>query len=138
MSNQGYQAGNYCGSVQLLIKNADQLRPLFNHKRFTINDLDPDDFDTKRPADYIRMLKEGNAIEKVDEKEITGSRGKSRLIGVWEWNEGLWNRMMDYYDNRNELPCGCRVQFQNERGVDGYSCKACGAVYSREVIEQFL
>jgi hypothetical protein len=84
----------------------------------------------------IRVLQEKSAIIKVEGHHTNEVRNK------YQWKEGVKERLKEYYQSMDTLPCGHRSHIFNTE--DGLSCKYCKQIndeepiYTKETVKECL
>lgn len=99
---------------------------------FTVRDMEADE-DTGQGI--IMTLARAGCIDWDERKQYEPGE---KAIKVWEWQK-MRTELVEYYENRDELPCGDRPHIPAHTDENGkYICKYCGAKHSRGVIENAL
>jgi len=108
----------------------DDLAPVLYKSEFTIRDLNDDGM---RHVTLLRWMTKTGALEKVD----TEYEACNKKYTVYKWQE-CQGELQQYYEDRNELPCGCRAHIPPERDGEMFVCKHCGDKHTRQVIKESL
>jgi len=107
---------------------------LYRDDPFTIRDMDGQAKRDNRAV--LRTLRDCGAIVKNQRIYPEGNGGKKLIQYEWAKHQAY---LQEYYENRNELPCGHRSHIPPERTEDGgYICKFCGEAVSRQAVENAL
>jgi hypothetical protein len=99
---------------------------------FDIRDIKDKLPDTKTPQMWMQHLHKEDVVTRAG-KVHTG-RG---TVNKWEWREGANKWLLDYAEQMNTLPCGCRSHIPSDIGADSDTgtCKNCGKVHDKEVFK---
>jgi len=122
----------YGSATKSALRNRiDEYSEVLYEDTFKCEDLDAG---KQESQSIIQHLKSNNAIRSKEEikDEVSG-----KYINVWEWTEQQAH-LQEHWENRDELPCGCRSHIPGEQDGDTYYCKFCGDAHSRETIKECL
>jgi len=107
------------GKMSALRNRIDDIEPYLYEQRFVSKEIDDGDRHTPR------YLKRQGAIFVVDTIYRENSKGKQRAHNLYEWVEPVRQKLIDYYENRDVLPCGHRPHIWNAPAFDGLMCQVC-------------
>jgi len=103
---------------------------------FTVEDLDGD---YEKTQSRLMMLNRSNAVTIIGEDKVKRGHNRHKYINIYAWNPDVQDRLQDYHEELDELPCSCRPHVPPETDENGlYICKHCGDKHPREVIENAL
>ena len=127
------KASRQYGSATLsaLRNRIDEYHEVLDCETFMASDLDGNEMAAQS---IISFLKAQDAIHSVDTKQTDKS---NKLYNVWGWRN-YQDDLQEHWEERNELPCGCRAHIPAERDGDTYYCKFCGDSHNRETIKEAL
>jgi len=131
MSNAQHKPSYGSATLAALKNRIDDYADVLYEDQFLCEDMAAD---RQEAQATIGFLKHHDAIESA-EKFV--SKPDNKTINRWTWTQ-FQEDLQDYYESRNELPCGCRTHIPPERDGDTYYCKFCGQGHGRDVIKEAL
>lgn len=126
-------SGLSSGAAEWTLKHYDELAPLLAvDEPFRFDDIATEfgdgpgilDMDIRRAASAKGVL------QKVERKRVRGN-----VFHTWELVPGA-KQLLEDYEREDSLPCGHRISWENVE--EGYRCKVCGEIHSREAVEAVL
>jgi hypothetical protein len=124
------------------LKNrVERIRPLLKHETFVPVDVTfPEDINRRAT---VQMLNQIGAIKQVETVGRIDKFDKQRQRTKWAWKKDYRETILEWLQDRNELPCGHRSHIHNPKEVDGLSCKYCREkgrepIYSKSVVKEAL
>jgi hypothetical protein len=126
-------------NLQRLRKNFHTIKPFLEMDgEWTVVDADVPD---GRESDGLALLHRAGAIEDVGKHSYSRDGAGGRTVNVWVWDERYKERLQEYQDGLDVLPCGHHWHVCNPPDVAGYSCRHCPPddkpEYTRDEIEEY-
>lgn len=118
------------GHIARLRNYVDEFAEVLDQQEFLADELDCDE---NSKQTIINLLKTTGAIEA---NGRVGHTNRSKTI-KWRW-KNYREELQEYLEQRDTLPCNCRVHIPPERDGDTYYCKFCGSPHSRKTVNEAL
>lgn len=135
MSKSKYQTTSSQGAIARLENIADDFAVVLDQQTFWTSEL-PGGKQQQRAT--VARLKSCGAVESIGmhKKELQDNHGS--YVNKWEWTKHR-DCLIDYMEDRDELPCGDRAHIPPETNEQGqYLCKFCGTPYTEAAIRRAL
>jgi len=124
-----------------------ELAPLFEVEyggRFTVRDIDG--VGNRKISQVLKHARSHGAVRVVDTKRYERtdkSKTKSRPLNVWQWDADVRQRLEEYWEDSNKLPCGHKAHIYNDRANEQLGCRYCAEEdthpeYSQELVKELL
>jgi len=133
------------GQLEQLQNNIERLEPLFQagpEETWTAREIEGDN---KAIMGSLRFACRTGAIQKVGKVQLDreDGSGHSDIRNQYEWRTAVREDLIEYLQDRNELPCGHKAHVFNHRDVEGLSCKYCieegrKPQYDKETVRECL
>jgi len=122
------------GSIERLTRIVDDIEPVLNQETFLTRELPGEKHERKATVSRLKVC---GAIESTEIKYLEKPNHGS-YINVWRWVQHR-ERLIEYLEDRDELPCGCRSHIPAETDDEGrYPCKFCGAKHDKQTIKESI